>query len=96
MSDVKKKGRLSEIFAAAAFFSIFGGFSTVIYQVFLWLKDGLWKSMSILYPFYDSWHWARYPYDWVWVHKILEFIPMSFGLVVLGIVLIIAGVSLKD
>ena len=54
-------------------------------QVYLYLRDGVWIKMSVLYPFYKDWDWVSSPKDWVGLHSILEEIPLSLALILISI-----------
>lgn len=62
-----------------------GGVSVFIYEVIAWLWMGFWPSFSILSLLSLVTAWAYYPTSWFGLHKLLGFIPLSLGLVIIGL-----------
>jgi len=67
-----------------------GGFVILFYQIYVWLSAGFWPKMSLIYPLYNYWDWADYPASWFGLHKIIDGIPLSFGLIVLSFIIMIS------
>lgn len=73
-------------------------FGIIAIQVVIWLKDGYWPSVGVakglLYLrslFYSSppgdgsfAAWLSDPQSWLGLHKLLEFLPASLGVVIVG------------
>ena len=58
------------------------------YQIYYWLRYAEWSSFSLLWPlsFYSQFQdWVYYPYDWVGFHNVLDFIPLSIILILIGV-----------
>jgi len=64
------------------------------YQLFQWLRHGDWKSISVItgLRWLES-SWAVYPREWLGVHKLLDFIPLSIALILLGLVPFLIAIS---
>lgn len=84
-------------------FFIWGGLAVALsglavlgYQTFLFLREGEWISYTLLYlakflPDGIS-QWAIAPDSWFGVHKILNASPLSGGLLLVGVfIIIVAG-----
>ena len=74
------------------FGGIIGGSAVLIYQCYLWLNKGFWKSIHLIdvaedYISMDTLNWMQYPSSWVGVSKIFSYIvhdaPLS-GVLILG------------
>lgn len=79
MSEIKRK---IDIFFIAIFFWLTAliPLGMVGWQVYGFLRNGTWISMSMLEPF--KWlnvKWAYAPTDWVGLHSVLGWIPLSVG-----------------
>lgn len=69
--------------------SIFCPFFVIGYQIFLYLKNGFWQSLSIIDVLsYFNIPWAVWPNDWIGLWKVLNFInisiPVSFIFLILA------------
>lgn len=67
---------------------MFGGLCVFGYQVFLYLKNGSWTSISLVDTALlvaPNNSWLNYPMDWVGMHKILSSIPLSGPLIFIPI-----------
>lgn len=72
------------------FLLILGGVCIWIYQIYNWLKDAEWKSVSLLSPlsYYSPFYnWVYYPSDWIGFHNLLGYIPLSVTLIITGALL---------
>lgn len=67
---------------------IFSSLCILGFQFFHYLKYGLWEKVSILYFLKGNSIWADSPDNWIGLHNILEKIPLSLSLFVIGIGLI--------
>lgn len=67
---------------------VLSGLGLIAVQVIKYLKIGQWESYSILSAIAwlrgDSENWIRAPSDWVGFHRVCEYIPLSFTLIVAG------------
>ena len=69
------------------FAPIFGGIAIIGYQALSYLRDGFWRSFSVidgLEYFFDI-SWAKYPTDWIGLHTLLSPTPLSATLVLIGV-----------
>lgn len=66
-------------------------------QIFLWLRDGRWTSVSVLdllsWSGVGSQDWIARPNEWIGVWKLLNWLPLSAASLVVGIVLVLAALS---
>lgn len=85
--------------AAAGFLAVlfsFSGFGLLGYQVFFWLKDGVWTEFPLLVVFNALFEntalgsWISHPESWYGLQTvtlwILENVPLSLALIVLGLI----------
>lgn len=75
--------------ASAAF--LLAGLGVVGLQAFVWIRSGEWPPLSVidvLRMFLDE-PWLTAPKDWIGLHRILQFIPLSIGLCSLGTVMLL-------
>ncbi len=82
-------------------FGIMGaGMLVVLYQIFYYLKEGDWLTISVIdaliYVQKDPWPWLLYPGDWVGFHNLLQKTPLSVGLAVLGIAWLFSFAHLQE
>lgn len=69
---------------------VFGlsGVSIFLYQIYYWLRYAEWNSFSLLWPLSFAsgglQDWVYYPYEWVGIHKILDFLPLSIILILIS------------
>ena len=76
--------------------SVLGCIAVLGYQSFFYLRDGIWQSLSLISV--ANWmgsEWAANPRSWFGLHKILSWIPLSIGIVIIGIVSGLAA-SIQD
>jgi len=68
---------------------ILGGVGFFIGQVLFYLKDNIWHSISIItaLQWFDN-KWAQNPETWVGLWNVLEFLPLSLSLIVLGLIIV--------
>ena len=70
---------------------ILGGFGLIIFQIFNYLKVGIWEPYSLLNAISKinekSQHWVESPTDWVGLHSIFSRIPLSLCSVLVGLLL---------
>lgn len=66
------------------------------YEVYLWLRSGRWLSLSLIEALQSiNWDnpafisWLHYPQDWIGLHKVLAFVPLSVFLMVAGLLLFV-------
>lgn len=85
------------VFLSGACIFFFGGIIAGVvvfaYQLYIFLQKAEWISYSVLdvakSEFISGFAvgvWAKTPESWLGVHKILDFLPLSFSLVVFGVV----------
>ncbi len=87
---MKKK---NELWGIGGILLIINGFGICLYQIYYWLKYAEWNSFSLLFPLSyisEIREWVSYPYEWVGVHKILDFLPLSITLLMVGFLFIIS------
>jgi len=68
------------------------GIGIWVYQLYYWLKYAEWKSFSLLWPLSlgsDYQDWIFYPTKWIGFHKVLDFIPLSIVVIVIGLLFIV-------
>ncbi|MFC0246401.1 hypothetical protein ACFOLL_04360 [Falsochrobactrum ovis] len=76
---------------ALAFFLC--GLGVLGFQIFEYLKTGIWSGFSLLNLlslFVDD-PWIYYPQSWFGVHKILAFIPSSATMFVIGYFILVSN-----
>ena len=90
--------------AVMAFSSLFllSGIGLVVYQVFLWMKDGIWSEFQLMVVFnflFENtllFQWLNNPESWFGLQKVVEWllqnIPLSIALIIPS-VLIISGTA---
>lgn len=73
--------------AILAIVLLLSSFGIVGWQIFDFLRDGEWVSISIITALvkFDI-PWAIYPQDWLGLHKVLDVIPLSAALFVSGLI----------
>ena len=73
--------------------SFFSSFCILIWQVYGYLRLESWRSLSTLDVLRSfEMKWAITPTDWLGLYRILEWMPLSLSLPIVGIVLaLIAG-----
>ncbi|KMP11977.1 hypothetical protein UZ36_02660 [Candidatus Nitromaritima sp. SCGC AAA799-C22] len=87
---------LTVMFVAGLF--LLSGLGLVSYQVFLWLKDGMWPEFPIVivfnFLFENTWlaQWLSSPESWIGLQKIVEWllqnIPLSVALIIPAVAVI--------
>lgn len=84
---------------------ILGGPAVIIYQCFLWLQEGSWKSFHLIdvakdYISNDILIWMQTPSSWVGISKILSHIvydaPLSAVLIFVGVGLLLISGEISD
>lgn len=83
--DVSEVWIWAAILAVAA--GILCGLAVFAYQAYWWLRMSYWFSISIITGL--RWldvSWARAPWDWLGLHALLDFIPLSLALPIVGLV----------
>jgi hypothetical protein len=88
---------LEEIYARIVVWPIIIGglacFGILFYQGSKFLQIGVWQSVSVIDALrYFGSEWAHSPNTWLGVHKILDFLPMSIGGLILGFLPLILAV----
>ena len=69
-----------------------GALGVVAYQVFRYLKDGVWTALSVLDALKQAGiEWAFRPTDWYGLYQSLDWTPFSAGLFVLGVIALNVG-----
>ncbi|MGQ3211105.1 hypothetical protein [Shinella sp.] len=71
------------------------GWGTIVYQLYSFLRDGEWVSVSIVkvltkLPFDRVGDWALAPGSWTGLHRALDFLPYSAAAVVLGFLIMLS------
>ena len=97
---------VSIILAVIAFASLFllSGLGLIGYQVFLWMKDGIWPEFSIevvfnfLFENTSLAQWLSSPESWFGLQKIVEWllqnIPLSVALIIPSVLILSAVASM--
>lgn len=65
---------------------IFSGL-IIAFQIFVFFDTGEWHKMSIIFLLQlipETYHWATHPQSWLGIHKILNFIPLSITVFLIG------------
>lgn len=84
--DSDKPSALQPVFGALI---CTGGIATGGYQVYLFLKEGIWEMTSIIDVLvWLEMKWAIDPDDWLGVWKILDKIPVGLVLIIIGALVI--------
>ncbi len=88
-------GNLSLAALGASILVFFSGFGVLGYQIFLWLKDGVWTEFPLMKAFNYFFEntalqeWVQNPSSWLGLHQLVEWnlinIPISLVLIVNGI-----------
>lgn len=66
------------------------------WQTFFFLKDGRWIALSLISPLqWINCRWANHPNDWIGLHQLLDFVPLSFGTFV-GLLLVFHFISRNE
>lgn len=85
-SDVEKEKKLKEIIRGLlptmATIFLFFGILTFLFQVFLYLREGVWHSISlcdalIFISYGDFQEWLLHPSSWIGIKNIISVIPLS-------------------
>jgi hypothetical protein len=76
-----------------------GSIAVVLYQVYLWAKYGAWGHFSALDALKnlssrEGWPWLWSPSDWLGIHMVLEELPLSLGLMLIGSILVLLAVGI--
>lgn len=68
------------------------------WQLFTYLKDGIWIPSGTMSSLGDllSWRWAKYPESWFGLHEVLEFFNFGFTSALIGSVLGAKLISFED
>ena len=75
-------GGLFEVFAGVLGLSATAGGIVFVWQIFGFLRFGVWESMSVITMLaYFGSSWAAFPINWLGVHSILNSIPLSLALI---------------
>ena len=70
--------------------SLLGGLFIIGMQIFFYLKEGAWNSVSIIDGLVElNLKWAINPQDWLGLWNILDFLPLSVSLLVLGFIILV-------
>lgn len=67
-----------------------GGLGIWVYQIYYWLQHAKWEKFSLLRLLSSSsdyQDWVFYPTEWIGIHKILDFIPLSIIIIIIGLLL---------
>ena len=81
----------------AGVMSMLSGIGVLGYEAFLYLKNGLWPGISVLYALQQAGNeWALHPTDWYGLYKLLDSTPLSVALFVSGVLAILLGAAALD
>ncbi len=69
------------------------GLAVVVYQIYFWLRNGVWFGISVLDAlkyFYSprNWPWLWYPDYWMGFHNILDKFPLFLFLLLFAFFLV--------
>ncbi len=66
------------------------GFAVFAYQSFMYLRNGIWTSISLIDGFsaLSSSSWLLDPKDWLGLHSLLDQVPLSVALIAVGLLFI--------
>ena len=75
-------------FASAGFTT---AFCIVGFQIYHLLRFGKWMPLSVIWALQRAGvSWALYPDDWLGVYKFLDWLPLSFSAIVVGLILAVS------
>jgi hypothetical protein len=64
------------------------------WQIYHYLRHDIWNSVSVVSALqWSGVKWAIAPTDWLGLHRILEWMPLSLAFVVIGILILFAVAS---
>jgi len=79
------------IYVVTLGFLLLGGLFIIGKQIYFYLKDGVWNSVSIIDGLVElNMKWAINPQDWVGVWSILDLLPLSVTLLVFGFTVLVS------
>jgi len=87
-SDDKDTNEIAFAIFMLGFF--LGPIGIVGWQIYEYLRHDIWNSVSVVSAL--QWlgvKWAIVPTDWVGLHRILEWTPMSLTLVAIGVLILV-------
>lgn len=92
-----------EILISAGLLSILGSIIALGYEILLWLKNGFWPDMDLIWLFLKiapenspQQIWLFYPDTWIGLHKIFEYADISISLFLIGMIIFLMGTSLES
>ncbi len=60
------------------------------WQIYEYLRHDIWNSLSVVSALqWGGVKWANAPTDWVGLHRILDWMPLSLALVAIGILILV-------
>ena len=65
------------------------------YQLVNWFKTGVWKSFDFISFLGEFSNWAKAPDDWIGLHKLIETVPLTVGLFLIGCLIGILSIYVK-
>lgn len=74
---------------------LLGAAGIIVYQVIIFLRDGVWPALSAIDAliYYEA-PWALAPTSWFGLYKVLQATPLSAGLLVLGVAMILLLIAI--
>ncbi len=67
---------------------IAAAFCIVAFQIYHLLRFGEWMPLSVIWALRRTGvSWALYPNDWLGVYKFLDWLPLSFSAIAVGLIL---------
>ena len=80
---------------------LFAWAAQLVYQVVLWLKDGIWTPFSVVdlvLAVFGREHnpWFAYPHDWVGLYAVLDFFAPGAFVAALGLLALLGGMFEPD
>ncbi len=82
-------------FCASAGFTV--AMCTVGFQLYHLVRFGEWMPISVIWVLQRARvEWALYPGDWIGVHKLLDWLPLSLASVVMGLIPAVIWLTSSD
>jgi hypothetical protein len=67
----------------------FSGVAVLGWQVYEYLRYSIWTAISVVTFFeWAGVPWASYPTDWIGLHSILKFVPLSLTLMASSVLVV--------
>lgn len=78
---MSKDDGISDGFASAIIIFACGGIGVLVWQVLQFMKFGIWNPVSVISALeLMKVQWAFEPNDWMGIHEIFKFMPLSLSM----------------